>query len=558
MTRTPGSVVLACSLLTFSACLASGPTIPDDVRQNVRDRVDNDWSVGIVVGMIDAAGESYYSYGSFSKKGKRKVDENTIYEIGSITKAFTGILVADCAKRGTVRLDDPVAKHVPEGVKVPSRNGKKITLKDIATHRSGLPRLPSNFAPKDKANPYADYTVEKLYEFLGRHELERDIGSKYEYSNLAVGFLGNALSHACGTPYEQLVVDRICDPLGMADTRITLSPEQWKRTAKGYAGRKEAKNWDIPGLAGAGALRSSAKDMLRFLAGNLGLVETKISPAMQLSHQGRSPAGSSEMSVALCWHVDTRADTEIIWHNGGTGGYRTFCGFAPAKKLGVVILSNSTDSPDDVGLHALDPKYGLKERSKGTIALASKVLDRYVGYYELQPGVLFHITRNGPCLFVKLADQPAFPVYPKSETRFFYKVVDAQLTFSKDENGKVTSLTLYQNGIDQTAKRMPPDFKPPKKKEKRVEVKIDLNILKDYVGKYELAPGQIFDVKLVNGKLMVQLTGQPRSEVFAESRTEFFYKVVDAQITFVRDDQGKVTRLVLHQSGTDIPAEKIK
>lgn len=235
-----------------------GPIIPEDIQQNVRDRVDNGLSVGIVVGAVDPNGTSYYCYGTYTNQGRHTVGPDTIYEIGSITKVFTSILLADCVERGTVRLDDPVAKRLPSHVKMPTRNGKQITLEHLATHRSGLPRMPMNFEPKDAANPYADYTAERLYAFLAKCELEHDVGSKYLYSNLAVGLLGNALSNACGQPYEELVVQRICKPLGMNDTGITLSKEQWQRMAKGHSGRKEAKNWDITGMAGAGALRSSA------------------------------------------------------------------------------------------------------------------------------------------------------------------------------------------------------------------------------------------------------------------------------------------------------------
>ncbi len=556
--RAPAGVVLACGLIVSacSTCVAGGPTIPDDVKQSVRARVEAGESVGIVVGVVDPGGTSYYCYGTYSKKDPRKVDENTLYEIGSVTKVFTALLLADCVRRGELGLDDPVAKHLPSHVKVPRSKGKQITLRHLATHRSGLPRMPSNFAPKDKANPYADYTVDRLYAFLAACELEHDVGAKYLYSNLAVGLLGNALSHACKRSYEQLVVERICRPLGMTDTRITLSPEQWRRMARGHAGHKEAKNWDIPGLAGAGALRASAKDMLRFIAANLGLVKTALSPAIEMTHQGRHPTGSPGVAVALGWHVSTLFGADVFWHNGGTGGYHSFCGFALDRKLGVVVLSNSTADVDDVGLHVLAPKSPLREPKK-TVRLAASVLDRYVGYYRAPPRIQLHITREGDNLSARVIGQPACAIYPESETKFFYKIVDAQITFVKDDKGEVTGLVLHQGGVDHKFRKLPPDYKPPPKP-KRVEVPVEASVLAAYVGKYELAPGAVFDVKLVKDKLWIKLTGQARLPVFAESDTKFFYKVVDAQITFVKDDTGKVTKLILHQSGMDRPAKKIE
>ena len=180
--------------------------------------------VGIVVGVIEPQGRRFVSYGSLQKGGTRRPDADTVFEIGSVTKVFTSLLLSDMVQRGQVSLDDPVSKYLPDGVKVPERNGRAITLVDLATHTSGLPRLPGNLHPKDPANPYADYSSEQLYEFLSTYQLPRDVGSKFEYSNLGGGLLGFALARRAGTDYESLVRSRITAPLGMKSTGITLSP----------------------------------------------------------------------------------------------------------------------------------------------------------------------------------------------------------------------------------------------------------------------------------------------------------------------------------------------
>jgi Beta-lactamase class C and other penicillin binding proteins len=167
---------------------------------------------------------------------KRPVDGDTIFEIGSATKVFTSLLLADAVKRGEVALTDPVAKYLPAEVKVPERAGRKITLVDLATHTSGLPSVPSNLAPKNPANPYAGYTVQQLYDFLSTYQLSRDIGAQYDYSNLGVGLLDNALSRRAGVDYETLVQTRITRPLGMKSTSIALSEEQKRRLASGHGG----------------------------------------------------------------------------------------------------------------------------------------------------------------------------------------------------------------------------------------------------------------------------------------------------------------------------------
>ena len=209
---------------------------------------------GIVVGLLDARGtRRIVAVG---------VDGSQVFEIGSITKAFTASLLADMAARGEVRLDDPVAKYLPPSAHVPSRNGKQITLVDLATQSSGLPRLPTNLAPRNPANPYADYSVEQLYAFLSGYELPRDVGATYEYSNLGMGLLGHALALKAGTSYENLVNRRLLTPLGMRETAITLSPALRARLAPGHDGEGNVvPNWDLPTLAGAGAVRSTAFDM---------------------------------------------------------------------------------------------------------------------------------------------------------------------------------------------------------------------------------------------------------------------------------------------------------
>ncbi|MCZ6681504.1 MAG: serine hydrolase [Candidatus Poribacteria bacterium] len=448
--------VWTCSILLFASSLAGFPADTSekvDIEKIIRERVDNGWSVGTVVGLIDSNGPRFYSYGKLSHGGDQPVDENTIYEIGSVTKVFTSLLLADMVEKGELRLDDPIEKFLPDTVKVPMYDGKKITLEHLATHTSGLPRMPDNLTPKNARNPYADYTVEQMYDFLSNYTLEIDIGSITEYSNFGAGLLGHILARKAGMSYEQLVVDGICNELKMDDTRITLSPAQEKRFAKGHMGEAEMPNWDFLALAGAGALRSSAQDMLKFLAANLGLNKTELYPAMQNTHKARHEAESPDMKIALGWHVSTKYDTEIIWHNGGTGGYKSFIGFHPKKKIGVVVLSNSTQSIDDIGYHLLDGRYEL-EAVRKTAKIAPEIFEKYVGKYELQPGVIFYVTMEDDKLMVQLTGQEKIQVFPESEDKFFSKIVDAQITFLKDNNGNVDRLMLHQGGRELIAHKM--------------------------------------------------------------------------------------------------------
>ncbi len=440
-------------ILLFTFHMANAQT-DKEIADVLRERVEvGKTNQSIVVGLIDEKGTRFTSYGITNKTTAAKnSDENTVFEIGSITKAFTGTLLAEAVKRGEVKLDDSISKFLPSTVKTPTRNGREITLLDLATHTSALPRLPGNFAPKDNQNPYADYTVEQMYDFLSKYTLTRDIGAQYEYSNLGMGLLGHILSLRAKMSYENLVKTRILKPLGMNDTTITLSPALKSRTAQGFDENDEASAlWDLPALAGAGALRSTAKDMAKFVAANLNLTKTNLADVFGTAHKPQRDAGA-KMKIGLGWHILTGSTGEIIWHNGGTGGFRSFVGFNPTQKLGIVVLTNSAESSDDIGFHFLDAQIPLK-KVKPIVAVGEKVLDEYVGSYELAPNVVFTVTRQADKLFAELTGQPRFRVFAETENKFYYKVVNAQLTFNRGADGKIESLTLHQGG-DRIARKI--------------------------------------------------------------------------------------------------------
>ncbi len=428
------------------------PTLSDSaIRAIIKERVDSKGSTGIAVGVIGPDGQRHvFAYGASGTA--RPIDANTVFEIGSITKVFTTAILADMVAKGEVALDDPVAKHLPASARIPSRNGRQITLLDLATQSSGLPRMPGDFSPKDPANPYADYTSEQLLAFVSTYELPRDIGATYEYSNLGMGLLGIALAHRAGMTYEELVTRRILQPLGMTDTRIVLTPAMRDRLALGHDGAgRVVSNWDLPGMAGAGALRSTVNDMLKFLAANMDSSSSPLGRALATSHVRRHGSRAAPPEIGLGWHIAPLPDGRIVWHNGGTGGYRSFIGFNPESDRGVVVLTNASTSADDIGFHFIEPRLPLRQatapqRARTEITLPPQLLDRYVGEYQLAPTFIITVTREGNALFAQATNQPRFPIFAEKEDEFFLKVVDAQLRFTKDASGSVTGLVLHQNG----------------------------------------------------------------------------------------------------------------
>jgi D-alanyl-D-alanine-carboxypeptidase/D-alanyl-D-alanine-endopeptidase len=432
---------------------AQGIQIPDDVKANVRARVDNGWSVGIAVAVLDSTGARYFSYGTTAKTGGQSVNERTVYEIGSITKTFTAVTLADMAIKGEVGLDDPVQRYLPDSVHVPSRSGKEITLRLLSGQRSGLPRMPNNFAPANPNNPFADYDAGRLYAFLNGYALTRDPGASYEYSNVGVGLLGFALARRAGMSYEEMVLTRVIGPLHLADTRITLTSDLRARLAHGHAGEQEASNWDLDALAGAGAIRSTAQDMAKFVAAAAGLTHTSLDSAFHLTEVIQFDAGPT-MRIGLGWHVIGPDSSAAIWHNGGTGGYHTFIGFDPRRKTGVVVLSNSTLSIDDIGFHVLNPSAPLAA-VRVAIAMPADSLDAYVGTYQLAPTFAISVRRDGAGLVAQATGQGANAIYPSARDEFFFKAVEAQISFVRDSTGKVASLILHQGGRNMPAPRAP-------------------------------------------------------------------------------------------------------
>jgi CubicO group peptidase (beta-lactamase class C family) len=343
-----------------SLCGAQGFPSDDAVRGILLDRVALGRNPGIIVGLLDEMGQRVVAAGVSGREGVA-LDGNTVFEIGSITKVFTAAVLEDMVGRGEVGFSDAVAGFLPGHVGVPAEEGRQITLLDLATHRSGLPRMPSNFFPADPENPFADYTVEQLYAFLSGHELQRRIGAEWDYSNLGMGLLGHALSLKAGRTYEWLVRDRILDSLGMGNTGIDLAPPVSAPFAQGHGIRGQpAQNWDFPTLTGAGALRSTAYDMLLFAAANLVDDGPEICAVLARTHEIRVPNIANNLSMALAWLVNQRfPDRPIVWHNGGTGGFHSFIGLDETRRRAVVVLTNATQSIDDIGFHLLDSRHPL-------------------------------------------------------------------------------------------------------------------------------------------------------------------------------------------------------
>ena len=316
--------------------------------------------VGLVVGYMAGGEEWVRGYGRCGTGADDRPDGGTIFEIGSITKVFTGLLLADLAERGTVGLDDPLARYLPALVRVPAFECREMTLGDLSSHTAGLPRNPKGMPRRwlrDRRNPFAGLSVEDVQQGLARTRLRRRPGERVRYSNLGAGLLGQALERAAGQPWERLVRERmvrerICLPLGMRDTLVTPSDEQAARLAVGHTrGRRPVPRFEVSALAGAGALRSTATDMLRFLRANLDPASTPLAASLERIQRPRQRMGRG-MQIGLGWLIVRSPEPAgpLLWHNGGTNGFRSFTGAIRDAGIAVVVLGNSARSVDRLGL----------------------------------------------------------------------------------------------------------------------------------------------------------------------------------------------------------------
>jgi CubicO group peptidase (beta-lactamase class C family) len=574
---------------TDSAVSGRKPLTDADSKSIIRDYIETDKiGVGRADGIVDEHNTQVVCCGKLDNGTDADVNGDTLFEIGSVTKVFTALLLQDMVDRGEMKLDDPVQKYLPGSVKMPMYHGKQITLLDLATHTSGLPRDPGNVSPRSWRNPGAGYTVEQFYDFLNHCRLQHEPGTHREYSNLGVALLGHVIALKAGTNYESLVVNRICDPLGMDSTHVTLTPELRSRLAVGHAlpGYRVAEA-DFSFLPGGGSLHSSVNDLLKFVSAYSGLTPSALAPLMQRAEAFHTMADGTRRR--LVWPEDSLGPT-VFWHNGRTFGYTSCLAFDVKTQRGIVVLSNCGST-----LEYVDGIYGPLMAGispKPTNALPTETMsyDRYTGQYRLgQPskdsGILV-IRRERDRLIGQWWNHarglryPGYEVFPISNRVFANKFWEVQATFSETTNTLVlTSLGPYSG------------FKDP-----ITMTKISTNIpgapllvhpdpqtYDTYAGRYRMSflfgllhLGPSFNIRhetdelgdhlvgYITGKhLDTQLPGLAGNgiygcEIFPKSKTVFFNPLEDSlRITFNRNKTGKAKDAVIELNGSTIRVTRV-
>lgn len=452
-------VLCALAFLAFPRLDAAPPVVPTDVRHRAQQRVDFGYTPGIVIGIINPEGRAFFSYGNRSWTDPTPTDSATLYEIGSVTKTFTGVLLAQMEEAGDVTFNDLVSTHLPPGTAMPANGGETITLEHLAAQRSGLPagiaNLPATIT--DPGNPFSNYTSADIYNFLASFTLPRAPGAAFEYSNFGIGLLGHALALSQGQSYESLLTDRVLTPLGLTDTAITLTPAQEARRAPAHGGYIERPEFDMNSLAAAGGLFSTADDLLTYVEHNMSLVPGgPLNAAMAESHLSRGNSGDPIIDIGLAWWRWDLSDTHIQ-HGGDTIGSTAFIGFRPATSTGVVVLSNARghqyNTTIDLGFHSLIPLYPL---STITPPATLPVADRhaYVGHYT-DGSVVIDVGLVHDELTI-ISGGLETTAYARGSHKFtlYEATANADFTFNFDGTGKVVSVTLVQPGTMLTLPRV--------------------------------------------------------------------------------------------------------
>lgn len=322
----------------------------EQVAQLALPVIERGESVGIAVGILDAHGATHhFGFGQVAKGSGKAPDQDTLFEIGSITKCFTGILLAEMVLKDEVRLDDPVKKYLPRQVALPTVSGRPMTLEHLATYSSGLPRMPANFGRTPQEN--ARYSREQLFEFLtnvARRERGEGAERHFLYSNLGFAVLGQCLAERAQQPIRPLLVNRVARRLGMESTLFEPGHVLENRVATVYAAGRRVPPWETGVIAPAGMLRSTTRDMVKFIEANVGRAETPLRPALELARQPRYQTGARDGSkasqqIGLAWFI--KPNSGLVSHNGATAGSSSNVVFHPDRKIGVVVLMNQAKSP---------------------------------------------------------------------------------------------------------------------------------------------------------------------------------------------------------------------
>jgi D-alanyl-D-alanine carboxypeptidase len=493
-------------------------------------------------------------YGMANLELKAPMQPDMVFEIGSITKQFTSTAILMLVEQGKISLGDDMHKHLPD---YPDK-GTKISIENLLTHTSGIKSYTNDL--KWMSMWRQDMTVQQIIDITKDDPLEFPPGTKWKYDNTGYILLGAIIEKVSGLSYADYIRKNIFEPLGMKHSYYGSNSAVIPGRASGYS--KDGGNWvnsrylSMTQPYAAGSLMSSVDD--------LAIWDAAISAGKLLSKASWDHAftpyklaNGDDTHYGYGWAIDAYDGHSIIRHNGGIFGYVSEVARLPIDQVFVALLTNSDGHDFDTGFLATElaaVAIGDPYREPVKVKLDPKEFDAYTGVYRNGDQTLGTVKREGDRLFAQRAGLPRLEMFAYSDHEFFFKDSFVRLAFEKDASGNVAALVISRpNGAKERATRtIEPLPSAP------VEIKVAPDLLRRYVGEYQLSPGFVLTVTLEGEQLMSQATGQQKVAIFPSSDSEFFLKVVNAQISFITDASGHVEKLILHQGGRDLPGLKVK
>lgn len=497
----------------------------------------------VTVGVARGAGEVFGVAGETGAEAGKPV----LYEIGSISKVFTGLLLAQAVEKGELSLDDNLGKLLAGQVTMQPEVAA-ITLRQLVTHSSCLPRLPEGKWSDEMRDPYRDVSRAMLWDALAKTKLKQSPPCAGDYSNFGFAVLAETLSVRYLAPWETLVIERIAAPLEMKDTLQHLGDKQ-ARFAKPWRGKKEWSSWQFQSFAGAGALRSTAPDMLKFSRAMLAGRKGPLGGAVERALQPLGRMSGTEIGYAVMMRGP--AERRTYFHGGATGAYKAHWMILPDTSEALIVLaSNSATDIEKVSNAVISERYKLAKPSTPAVALANPA--EYNGVYRVSPKLAMTFVAQNGALYGRMTGQPFNPLTPTAADTFIHERFSAEFSFRR-EGGKVTGVTLRQRGNTMEGKRS--DEAVP------AQAIMDGVTQEAFGGRYRMiedgTPAE-FEVRVRDGQLLIKLEQQPMIGVQPVSGKpdRFAYDVVDAEVQFERGEDKKIVALLLHQNGRVLRAER--
>ena len=494
-------------------------------------------------------------FGYANLKNQIPITPQTKFRIGSITKQFTASAILKLQEENLLKVTDSLSKFLPDFPR-----GDEVTIHHLLTHTSGIHNY-TNY-PEFASAVETHIEAEEIIQLFKTDKLDFNPGEKWSYSNSGYFLLGHIVEKISGQSLKNYLKHHFFDPTDMKNTEVHDSKHPPKNEATGYSyvadKPEKAINWDMSRAGGAGNLYSTPQDLYHWNEAifkdkllNPNTLKSAFTP-VKTNNGSQGDAFGSQYGYG--WMLMEKRGLKEIGHGGGLPGWASYLTRYPQQNLTIAILANAYPPVPNLIPAVLADTIAeiylwrqMKSMESFATDKTADISDDYIGQYDYVGGIMT-ITREGDQLFAQLTGQPKFEIFPKSETEFFWKVVDAQITFVRNKKGEIAHIIHHQGGQTLTA---------PKLEQKSVE-QINTAAYSDYVGEYDYGHGAILTITREGGQLLAQMTGQPKFEIFPESETKFFWKVVNAQVTFVKNNKGNISKIIHHQAGAEIQAPKIK